>query len=359
MTQLPVLRISHSAVETWKECPEKYYYKYVRKFRSIETGASLAFGIALENGVNCLLLGHRDNNLDEARGNYLKWFMEGEKGWRKVFDNSNIKYSTKLTDLDLSLFQKEDLELISTWEDSLNVSSKEAISAIKQRAFKKVTKEQQKLFERLCWLTMKTKGELLLKHFESEVLPKIKKVLAIQLKIEGNVEGKDVIGYVDAILEIEGFDFPIICDIKTAALKYDDDSVSLSPQLTLYTAALSESFPEGLAGFIVFNKALGKDSVCSKCHKPKEKGSMHRTCARGGKNRCGGAWLTTPKPNIQIIVDKITQKKQDKFMFAFSEAARGIEAGIRGMNLNACFKWGICELYEACHNDNFDGLEEK
>ena len=110
-------------------------------------------------------------------------------------------------------------------------------------------------------VSLKNKGIMLLQVYKEQLLPKFKKVLAIQKQVElKNDDGDSIIGYVDLIAELHDGRIAVI-DNKTAGREYDLDAVTKSPQLSLYKTILNsgDEFNVDVAAFAVLIKQLNKN----------------------------------------------------------------------------------------------------
>jgi len=341
--------MSHSRAETWLECPEKEHLRYVERVQAMEYGSSLAFGIAIDTAVSALLRAIKDGLPPIT--DLKKVFMEDKlKGWQLVLANANVRYGTN--DFDSAVIQtQEDKDLITFWESTLNVKLSEALAAERQKKYKKMTEEELSLFNKAAWLSLKNKGYLMLEAFVREILPKIKKVIAVQHKFEGTIEDdKDAKGYIDFIVEFDGYDKPVVFDLKTSASPYDADDVFLSQQLHLYLSAVGAPLKTDLAGFIVLLKSMGGKTLCSKCGYQKEKGSRFKTCNfESNKVRCNAEWLELPEANVQILVGQIPVERQQQYLNSFSNLAVLASQGLRVQNWNSCKNYGLCEYFHLCH----------
>jgi len=94
------------------------------------------------------------------------------------------------------------------------------------------------------------------------ILPKIKKVHATQkfYNLKDEVTGDTLMGTLDFVAEIEGYDKPVIIDLKTAARPYTKDNIELSEQLPIYLALSEGKFNTDLVGYVVLIKNIWKTS---------------------------------------------------------------------------------------------------
>jgi len=350
--KLPLM--SFSAASTWKDCGERHYQQYIARVKPKEVGASLAFGIAMDVAAGYLLERKQEGKEQEGIRDCKDVFLsDKDSGWENYFDDLSQKYSK--ADYDLDVLEPADKTLVKQWEKELK--SKVTYVTKDEKVRKKpLTVDETKLFNRVSWLSLKRKGLMMLDAFILEVLPKIKKVIAIQHKIKGKVGNIARIGgYIDLICEFEGYDRPVVFDMKTSASYYDKDKTMFSEQLLLYLNAVGKDLDTKLVGFIVLLKFMKKDSKCSVCGKKKKKGSRYRTCPVEKKGqRCGGEWTVDCKGHTQVMVDEISKEKQEQGIKSFASTARLATQGVRYMDLRRCFDYGLCPYFHLCHYNDRD-----
>lgn len=348
MSEDKKILMSHTAAQCWKQCPEKHYLRYKARISPKLEGASLRFGIAIDTAVSNLLthkmLGREADGLAKFKEVFL---TDEEHGWEKQFNNSQLRFSRN--DYDGNVLTKEDQELIEAWEEELGVNSNDARKAEKQKDHRAMRENELTLFNRLCHRSLLRKGLLMLDAFVKEILPKIKKVIAIQHKLEGNVEDiARVGGYIDLICELEGYDKPVVLDLKTSSSFYDSNAIMFSEQLHLYLSAVGDELNTDLAGFVVLLKFMKLKETCSVCGF--EKNSKHRTC-NFEKNgvRCNGEWTGIPEGQTQLLVEKISKERRERFMQGFSSLAVLASQDCRVQDWDRCFDYGMCEYFHLCH----------
>lgn len=342
--------ISHSSATSFKECPQKYKYQHVMRIEPLDKGASLAFGSAFDVALSTVLLAKKDNRpLPTAEQTHNIFLNDSTKGWGLVKNNLSLKFTQY--DFDSRVFKQEDWDYVSHLERELHTTVEDTKAAYKKRAYSGMSNSEEKLWQQLCWISLKNKALAMINVFYTDVLPNIRKVYLVQHKIEGSIdESTQIVGYVDLVCEYGDKAYPVIFDIKTAALDYDFDSIRLSEQLRLYTSYLGKTFNTHLAGFMVFLKHMGSEEYCSICGY--RKNTNHKTCnAEIAGTRCGGEWRTVPKARVQILIDEITDEQQVEFLESFANLASVITSGLTYKNLNMCKhpRYGLCGFYQLCH----------
>jgi len=364
-------RLSHSSISRWQQCPTSWKNHYVNRIRTTKSKAALLFGTALDKSISAIL-----EQVDDQTGEQIF-----DQYWRFQYVNGNQEYIPTLSSL---VYAKTDFdeELVSDEGWSKIESTKEEVLNLIQRrnseGFDALSDEQKSIVNHAYWWSMHTKGHLMIKAFRKKVMPKIKKVYSTQEEINlENDEGDSVIGFIDLIADIEGYDRPVILDLKTSARQYDEEtSVIYSPQLSLYTHAMSEKYNTRLAGYIVLNKAVIKNrtKICSVCNHDGS-GSRAKTCdqetlqmvesKKGSAEklvRCNGAWNETLDPDIyvQFLVEEIPQATEDLIIENIIDINQSIKHNVYSKNLSSCLNsfGSPCDYIDLCYKGKMDGLKE-
>ena len=367
-------RTSHSQNSTYLTCPKHWYLNYKEGWESPVMGASLFFGSAIDAAVTEML---------EGKQTWLQTFYDR---WNRaysfgkatpVFDNDDVVFSHK--DFDKDVLESKDFATLETWAKELKLMDdtatptpqqlidlyKEA-SDTKKNPYKVLKKTQLTFFNRSSWLSMKRKGKILLNSFNTQFYPKVKKVLATQQRadLKDPNTGDTITGFIDMVLEIEGYDKPVIFDLKTAALPYSQDDIDLTQQLTLYAAMKGKDYNTDLVGYVVLCKNIPKDTVstCKKCGNTKT--GRHKTCDAVVNNaRCGGEWdeVTVPAPIVQVLVESKTQEQINDLLLDIGNIMLAMDNNIVYKNVSKCKDWygGPCVFYNACHKNDYTGLVKK
>lgn len=377
---------SYSQSSCYKDCSKHWYLKYKEKWKVPEDGAALPFGSAFDLGIGALLT---------KKADYVKVFNDNWLGSTDrngkvtgIFDNPKFVYGNN--DFDEYVLAQADKDLITTWANEMRLtrSDTDSIALVKtiQKAkkFRTLNETEKKFLNRANWLSLKCKGEILMEAFKEQFLPKVKKVVSLQKHayLKDDVTGDAVTGYLDFVLEIEGYDKAIIFDLKTAASPYKQEQIELSDQLTLYSAIESEHFKTDLVGYVICIKNIRKEEVgyCKKCNNKKT--SRHQTCdvlvKTGTKQikdkdgtlsdidvteRCEGEWITKIelKPEVQLMVEQKTQKQMTDCLIDQGNIIEGMKQEIVFRNTSKCNNWfgSRCPYYNLCHNADPTGLIKK
>lgn len=369
------MKISYSQGSTFIQCPKMWSNKYIDKLDSEVEGASLSFGSAVDAAVQAMLEG-KANWLPIFYDNWTKQFVFGQV--KQVFDNDSIGYGHK--DLDVDLLEPKDYPELEKWAKELNlipvgnvVTNEELIALYKQiskdksNPYKGINADQLKYFNRASWLGLKRKGKIMLNAFHAQFYPKIKKVHAVQKKVDlVDPHSKDSItGFVDMVVEVDGHPKPIIFDLKTSSMPYDQHKLQVSPQLTLYTAMAAQHFNTDLVGYVVLNKNIPKIEVshCGTCNHTKT--GRHKTCDNVVNGvRCNGTWVDQKIPDLQVQV-MVAQKTPDQvndILNDYSNIITAMKNGIIWKNNDRCMDHfgAVCPFYNYCHKGgDMTGLKKR
>lgn len=321
--------LSYSQLNKFKHCPESWRLHYQEKIRPIAIPSPLIFGSAIGKTFEYLLINYESTVINPEEFFNALWLHQEVNG---VI--TNLKESIDVTYLKSDL----DEELAST-----------------------------------PWESLRAKAHLMIQAFQTDFLPLVTKVYSTEEKVELFSGDDSNIGYADAVVELKGYDKPIIIDFKTSARKYDHNSVRESIQLGQYMYCLGEKYNTDLAGYVVFLKNINKNrkKICKNCGFDGS-GARFKTCnneyvplnLNEGDDkpiRCNGEWTETihPTASVQIIIDTIPQQFQEEIVDEIGLINDSINTGIIERNLEGCENTGYgrpCEYFNLCHNNSMSGL---
>ena len=353
-------RLSHSRVSKYQQCGKSYEFWYIKKIRPTKSRSALLFGSALDRAVGAILKPKEGGKSPEELFEYF-WRFQDVNGKNTYIPTcTSLVYSK--TDFDKDLFTKEDAE-------KMERPMEEILAVVEKRAdvgYDNLTLQEKMIANQAFWHCMYHKGMYMIKAFKEKVLPKLTKVHSTQEYIElNNDDGDKIIGYIDIVAEVEGHAEPIVLDLKTSAMEYEHDAVLTSPQLTLYTHAVSEKYNTKKAGYIVLNKNLIKNrkKICSICEHDGS-GGRHKTCANevNGK-RCNGNWIETVNPEVyvQFIIDQIPEQTESLVLENIADINAAIKSGHFTRNLSMCTNTygGLCDYIDLCYRGKMDNLVQQ
>lgn len=368
------IKTSYSQTSAYIACPKYWYNSYELKYKAETEGSSLYFGTAVDSGVMALMEGKPDY-MDYFRSNWHT--QKKNKQLIPVFDSDNIVYGHN--DFDQHVLNTGDEQQLLLWAAELKVGTAsdgieiyKEMSKIKKNPFKRISKNELKFFNRASWLSLHRKGEILIEAFKTQFLHKIKKVHATQLfaKVEDPNTGDIINGYIDMILTIDGYDKPIIFDLKTSGQPYKQEQIDLTEQLTLYAGLKAHEYNTDLVGYVVLVKNIAKDTEhhCAKCNHRRT--GKHKTCDNMvqesfleiGVSRCGGDWIEKKvlRPEVQVLVQPKSAEKINELYLDYENVIKAMKEKIVYKNTAKCDNWygQRCVYYNLCHKGDDSGLKK-
>lgn len=371
-----IVKLSHSAMNMYADCPRSYYFRYVEKLVSKSKGSALYFGIAVDKALEHML-----QNKDKGEEALNSSFFVFDENWVSQPDNS--KKTIKLKGNDAVAFSKHDFDTDlmteEDWKEILKLRKtlkldKDPVE-IRERLYElkklggEVNKKELKLSNLMSWLSLRRKAYILVRGYYEQILPLIKEVVTTQVEVEMTSPDGDIVrGFVDLVGRLQD-DTVVVFDNKTSSIDYAADSVRTSEQLALYKALLTEyvntenakwSVPVDKAGYLVLNKKIVKviSKTCQSCGHVAVRGARHETCnAMISGKRCNGKWtkkLEGFECKTQVIIDDISEEMLDKVMDRINSVNQNIKSEIFDENRSNCIKpWGKCDYYDICHHGDF------
>lgn len=351
-------RLSHSQVSKYQQCGKAYEFWYLKKIRPVKSRAALLFGTALDKSIGELLDAEGKSTPEQIFDDL--WTHQNVNN-RLVFlpTCTSIVYSK--SDFDKDLLTQEDAEKIGKSLDEIT----KVINKRTDVGHDGLSKDEKEIANHAMWWCLYRKGHHMIKAFREKVMPKLTKVHSTQEYIELDNGEDKIIGYIDIVAEVEGYKEPIVLDLKTSAMQYEEDAVLTSPQLTLYVHAVSQKYNTRKAGYIVLNKNLIKNrkKVCSKCQHDGS-GGRHKTCSNETEGkRCNGEWIETVSPEVyvQFIIDEIPAQTEDLVLENIDDINTAIKTGHFTRNLSMCTNTygGLCDYINLCYKGKMDDLQKQ
>lgn len=286
-------KLSNSAVDKYIECSLCYKLHYIDGVRPVRTKSALLFGHTLDIALNHLLLNHKNMSKDILLQAKITFLEE----WKKV--------DPKITD-----FSKSDLD-----QELIDYSGMDHPEVVKE------------------FRSLQLKGMLFLDQYYTDVIPKIKEVIAVQEPVSlKNDDGDEITGILDLIVKWED-DKVYLMDNKSSSVKYEADSAKTGQQLPLYYYIVKEKYKLDGVGYIVLSKKINKNKVkkCRKCGMINT--GTHTTCANivdlQFNTRCKGEFDITMNPSvdIQYIINQVDEKDEQRVMDKFDEVNYNVTNG--------------------------------
>lgn len=379
-----LIKISHSSANLYLTCSYKYKLQRIDRITSISKNASLYFGSAVDEAIQCYLKDFIDGTTEHSI-----WKEVFEKHWRKghdgrrvvsIYDSVNVNFGYKdydaelLTPPDILLAKQSLNELLPDFKGDWQEAMDYVTTRKKQRAHVHFSDNEHRYFNRLSWMSMYRKGVIMVEAFIKDFAPKIKKVLAIQKKVQLTSDQGDVLtGYVDFVLDIEDLG-TVIFDLKTSAQLYDEQlKILTSQQLGIYCSLLGPELNTRRVGFVVLvknikknkikickscgHKGLGSHKTCdAKVIKPYDEQSPHTINAK--TERCNGEWDIQIEPEgvCQILTEELTDANMNAVLETVGGITDAIKAGIFVRNFNSCSDFDGCEYLNLCFKGSMKGL---
>lgn len=334
-------RLSYSQLNKFKYCGKSWEFHYVHRVRPTAIPSPLIFGAAIGKAFEHLILD-------------LKSEQDNTK---------NFTYTNKTAEITFDQFWNEqEVNGVPT-----NLKENPAIVYLKS--------DHDAELGATPWESMRVKGHLMIKCFREQLLPLIAHIHSTEELVELTSGSDSNIGYADAVVDIRGYDSPIVMDFKTSGRPYTKESVRESVQLSQYLYTLGDKYKTQLAGYAVFLKNIIKNrtKVCKECGF-NGSGTKFKTCNNEimlGVNfdapveppkfeRCNGEWQETisPECKFQLIIDTIPVEFQEQTVNEIGTINDQINSGVITKNLEACHNnYGkSCEFLNLCHNGSFEGL---
>lgn len=366
------IKLSHSAKDTFLQCPKKYDLHYNQKIRPTYEGSALFFGNAVDEALNVLLLAKKKRLTKEetelAQKDVYEVFDEyfkEKKIAREMVDlRTDLRANYYKSDFDSDLLALEDEKTLAEYmkvhgyEEACPEKLRNALfSSVEESGYQGLDLIDRSFLNYCTWLSMRRKGHMMIEAYERDLMPKIQEVLSIQRYVYIEGDGVTVRGLIDfeAILD-DGKKYTI--DNKTSSRPYKADSVETSPQLATYNYVTQY---QNAAYFVMIKKPQKiKVKTCQKCGTVTE--GREKTCKVGGKDRCGGEFDVAIRTQIrtQGVRGTISEELEDQTLREFEEVTDMIEAGDFPENREGdCFHFGQkCPYYRLCRDGKMDGLKD-
>lgn len=328
------IRLSHSSMEKYKQCPRKWELHYIERLRPITTSSALFFGRAIDEAVNALLLQKKKKLSTEEQDTLKKHPMNIFYEFMAPFEQDvNAQYFN--SDLDISLLEKHDygaIFQIAAKQGEMLLSEENVVDFVKEiqgfiKKRQSIEDSTKVVYNFICHRSLIQKGERIIEAYEKEIMPKIHEVIDIQKTIElPNEDGDYITGNIDFIATfVDDPEKVYIIDNKTSSKAYPDNCFEDAAQLAIYCEAMENN----LASYIVMEKSIRK-------REPQVRVNIHK-----GE-----------------ISDELFEKTFDK--------AEEILYNIREKNFSGkanrkeCFFFGRnCEYFKKCWNNSEEGLIKK
>lgn len=321
------LHLSNSQVDTYLTCQRKWHLDKVQKVRPTYLASPLYFGSLLDDTVEYYLL--------KGEGSWQDYFMKRRLEFEvnrkpKTLPQDLLSLSFGAGDCDDKLIDQSKLDEFC---DSLGmepVNAKEYLDYCKQQRKSKTAlkEDEQRIFNYCAFLSLTTKGMMLLEKLIEWLDENVTEVVSVQKKIEiTNGEGDKFIGYLDFVVIMKD-GRKVLIDLKTSSnpkLYYPEDAASTSRQLGIYSQ--EEGIPE-VAYLIVDKKVRVRE----------------------------------PRVRLSFVEGVITEEHLDEVFEEIEEVTLEIKEKLgQGekafeKNLDSCMNYGGCSFRGLCNKGSMKGL---
>lgn len=315
------LRLSYSAVNTYKSCGYKYYLEKIKKLKPTWVNSSLLFGSAIDEAMETILA-KRDDYYDT-----FEKVMDSFEVFGRKTELSNVRYTSG--DLQIDVLPDDFQEVLDSFckDNGIEVDCdyEELFqSLVSVRKSKKAfNKDEQLVYNFIGHSCLKEKGKLLLPKLKEWFEEYVDEVIEVQKKIElENEYGDRFVGYLDFIVKNKKGE-TVLIDLKTSSdpnKYYPEDCVKDSDQLAIYY----EESDVDKAAYLVVDKKIRKRD---------------------------------PRVRLKYVEGLITEEKLDRVFEDIEEQTAKIKNGDFNKNKDSCFQFGKCPYYDYCHkNKKMTGL---
>lgn len=324
------LTLSNSQINTYDDCPRKWYLDKQKRLRPNWKGSALIFGSSLDNAVEHILLKKDGSPYDTFKNTLSRFDINGKI---RELPNDILDVRFFAGDVDISIIDAYQMDTIGAYCDSIGIDMPELDEFLlfckQQRKTKTaLSKSEQKLFNFLAYQTMITKGVMLLEKLSEWVDENVLEVHSVQKKIViKNENGDTFIGYLDFVVTLKSCK-KVLIDLKTSSnpnAYYPVDSAIKSRQLGIYSQ--EEGIPD--VAYLVADKKIR---------------------------------VREPRVRLKFIEGVITEEHLDEVFGEIekytTEIKEKLEIGEEAFekNLDSCMKFSGCQYFNFCKKGDMKGL---
>lgn len=322
------LFLSNSQINTYTDCPRKWYLDKQKRLRPNFLGSALLFGSAIDAAVEHILLKKDGSFHQEFLDNMNNFQVNGKD--KNIAENLlDIRFSAG--DIDESLIEQE---VVDEFCDLIKIDSlekSEFLEYCKQKRKRRspLEKPEQQLYNFIALESLLAKGLMMLDLLNDWIQENVAEVHSVQKKIDiENAEGDHFIGYLDFVVTLK-CGKKVLIDLKTSsntAKYYPPESAAESRQLGIYA---QETGVKDVA-YLVMDKKIRKRE---------------------------------PRVRLAFIEGIITEEHLDEVFEEIEEVTTDIKENLAEgeeafpKNKDSCFNFGGCQYKDFCYNKNKKGLE--
>lgn len=330
------MRLSHTGKEMYITCPQKWKLYYQDKLRSTLIGSALIFGSAIDDALNRMLLEKKRELTEEEKASmeftpeatFVSSFSQTRVANEIVRIATSDQAMYYKSDLDIDLLDDADYKDIKDFGEEVEIildgrHEVEEFTQECQDLFKKgVDTDTQRMYNYICWLSLKQKGLMLLEAYRKDIMPEIEETFDVQKSISLPDGDDEFVGVIDAILSFHSESgVKYVCDNKTSSRPYKQDSVQASEQLAGY----AEYENNQKCAYIVLEKKLRKRE---------------------------------PRTRTAIIKDDMPDETIDETFGKITDILENISEEKFDKNFDSCYQYGRkCAYYDYCRTGDLKNLK--
>lgn len=324
-------KYSYSMIDTYLTCGMKYKLQYLDGLTTETFQSHFCFGLSIDSASSIIFEAKlKDNPVPFDQTKMVEAFMKAMNEYKHlgaivdVPTNPLARYSKGQVQLELLSQENADDIFAFADEIGIDISSIEEFASKCQSIKSDLPKNEQRLYNLICWHTFVVKGLMLLEELKKWSDKNIKEVISIQRKFEiTNDEGSLFYGYMDIEAVMMDGSFRLL-DLKTASnpeTQYPQNCIDTAMQLHIYSQESSN-----LTGYIILDKKIR---------------------------------VKEPRVRTRVILGEVTEEMLDETFEIIDNAIAEIGKGVFEKNKDACYKFGRCEMANLCWKNNKKGLVNK
>ena len=322
------LFLSNSQINTYTDCPKKWWLDKQKRLRPNYKGSALLFGSAIDAAVEHILL--------KKGGSFHQVFLDNMNnfevnGKEKNVTNNLLDIRFSAGGIDESLVEQGAVDEFCADIEIDSLEKSEFLEYCKQKRKRRspLEKTEQKLYNFIALESLLQKGLMMLDVLDEWIQANVEEVHSVQKKIDiENMEGDHFIGYLDFVVTMKSGK-KVLIDLKTSSNTtkyYPPESASESRQLGIY--AQEEGIRD--VAYLVVDKKIR---------------------------------VREPRVRLAFIEGVITEEHLDEVFDEIEDVTLEIKEklseGEEGFpkNTDSCYNFGGCYLKDYCFNGNMCGLE--
>ena len=321
------LYLSNSQINTYLDCPRKWYYDKVEKIRPNYLGSALYFGTLIDDTIEAYLLKQDYKAVYQQRLNNFE-----VNGKAKTIEKNILDIRFGAGDVDDKLVEQHDIDNYCDNNELQSIELREFLDYCKAKRKRRsaLNKQEQEIFNFIAFKSLEEKSRLLIDELIKWIDENVVEVHSTQKKIDiVNGCGDRFIGYLDFVVTLKNGK-KVLVDLKTSSdpnKYYPTDSASKSRQLGIYSQ--EEKLPD--VAYLVGDKKI-------RVREP-------RVRLKFVEGVITEEWLDDVFDEIERVTEAIKDRLPDGKQ-AFEK------------NLDSCNNFGGCPYRGLCEKNSMKGLEK-